>query len=159
MTGMFWFVLVFVLIYKPQQYWIMAKVLILQNEISAYNVSTYNCISELHELTVAYYSKDKSSIPCSFQKHKLNYIKIKSIILVSDLKSLCKQFDVVIFVPDFHVPAYCLLPFGNRRYKVISWSIGFRVSYVHPYITYRKHNLLIVFSRKCYQHVMLISSI
>ena len=119
----------------------MAKVLILQNEISAYNVSTYNCISELHELTVAYYSKDKSSIPCSFQKHKLNYIKIKSIILVSDLKSLCKQFDVVIFVPDFHVPAYCLLPFGNRRYKVISWSIGFRVSYVHPYITYRKHNL------------------
>ena len=108
----------------------MAKVLILQNEISAYNVSTYNCISELHELTVAYYSKDKSSIPCSFQKHKLNYIKIKSIILVSDLKSLCKQFDVVIFVPDFHVPAYCLLPFGNRRYKVISWSIGFRVSYV-----------------------------
>ena len=126
----------------------MAKVLILQNEISAYNVSTYNCISELHELTVAYYSKDKSSIPCSFQKHKLNYIKIKSIILVSDLKSLCKQFDVVIFVPDFHVPAYCLLPFGNRRYKVISWSIGFRVSYVHPYITYRKHNLLDRFFQK-----------
>ena len=126
----------------------MAKVLIRQNEISAYNVSTYNCISELHELTVAYYSKDKTSIPCSFQKHKLNYIKIKSIILVSDLKSLCKQFDVVIFVPDFHVPAYCLLPFGNRRYKVISWSIGFRVSYVHPYITYRKHNLLDRFFQK-----------
>lgn len=120
----------------------MAKVLILQNEISSYNVSTYNYISELYELTVAYYSKDKSLIPCSFQKHKLNCIKIRPIILVRQLKSLCEQFDVVVFVPDFHVPTYCILPFGNRRYKVISWSIGFRVSYIHPYITDRKHNLL-----------------
>lgn len=120
----------------------MAKILILKNEISTYNVSTYNYISEYHELTVAYYSNDKSTIPCRFQKHKLKCNKFKSIVLIRDLKSLCEQFDIVTFVPDFHVPAYCLLPFGNRRYKVISWSIGFRVSYIHPYITDRKHNLL-----------------
>lgn len=120
----------------------MTKVLILQNELSSYNVATYNLIAENYDLTVAYYTKDKSSIDCFFHKKKLSTISLKSIVLIKQLRSFCKGFDVVVFVPDFHVPSYCLLPFGKRGFKTLTWSIGFRVSYIHPYITGRKHVFL-----------------
>lgn len=117
------------------------KVLILQNQISSYNVSTYNRIAFYFDLTLGYYTKDQSGPICDFKKIKLDTCNIKSLTFVSGLRDLCNNYDVVIIMPDMHVVSYCLLAFGKRKYKVISWSIGFRVSYEHPYTPHRKHIL------------------
>lgn len=120
----------------------MAKILILKGEISSYNVPTYNIIATHHDLTVGYFMKDKSTIECNFDKIKFNVRHIGPLIFLKNLKKICGQFDVVTFIPDLHVPSYCLLPFYSRNFKVISWGIGFRASYTNPYITDRKHGIL-----------------
>ena len=118
------------------------KVLILQNEISSYNISTYNLISQSVELTVGYFEIDKSSKGCSFEKHKLDVREIGPFVLVKGLRQYCKKFDLVCILPNLRYPSYCLLPFLPHKYKVVSWGIGFRCSYTHPYLTNRKHTVL-----------------
>ena len=118
------------------------RVLILQNEISSYNVTTYNEISKEVSLTLGYLTKDKSSGECRFEKKRFDTRKIGSFKIVIGINKYCKQFDVVCFVPDFHIPSYCVIPFLRHHNKMISWSIGFRCSYVHPYLTDRKHTFL-----------------
>ena len=118
------------------------KVLILQNQISSYNVITYNAIANKYDLTVAYFFKDQSKGNAFFSKLKLKTIGFKSLKIVPRLNALCKNYDVVVIMPDMHIVSYCMLAFRHRRYKVVSWSIGFRVSYIHPYITNREHNIL-----------------
>lgn len=120
----------------------MKKVLILQNEISAYNVSTFNIIAEKYDLTVAYNTKDKSNIECKFKKQKLETIQLGSIQWIKGVKKISNKYDAVIFLPNLHIISYCLLPFIKHSFKLITWSIGFRVSYIHPYITNRKHVFL-----------------
>lgn len=119
----------------------ITKVLILQNQISSYNVSAYNRIAKFFDLTLGYYLKDQSGNICDFRKIKFEKTNIKSLTFISGLRNLCNNYDVVVIMPDMHVVSYCLLAFGRRKYKVISWSIGFRVSYEHPYMPYRKHSL------------------
>lgn len=118
------------------------KLLILQNEISAYNVEMFNIIAQKYCLTVGYYEKDNSKIPCSFEKRKFAFRKIGPVYFLKGLRKFAQKFDVVSFVPDFHVVSYCALPFLPHNYKLINWSIGFRVSYTHPYVVNRNHNLL-----------------
>lgn len=118
------------------------KVLILQNELSAYNVPVYNEIAKYNDLTLGFYLKDKSNERCLFEKKQFETYRIGSVIYVKGLRSFAKQFDIVNIIPDLHVINYCAIPFLPHRYKVTNWGIGFRVSYTHPYITDRKHNLL-----------------
>lgn len=118
------------------------KVLILQNEISNYNVSTYNLISKSLSLTVAYFEKDKSSNECLFKKHKLVASYIGPFVIIKGIRDLCSQFDVVCILPNLRYPSYCLVPFLPHKNKVVSWGIGFRCSYTHPYETNRKHSML-----------------
>lgn len=118
------------------------KVLIFQTEISAYDVESYNIISDSYDLTLAYFTKDKSAKECRFKKVKLESRKLGPLHFVKGVRGLAKQYDIVCIPPNFHLPSYCILPFLPHKNKIISWSIGFRVSYVHPYITDRKHNIL-----------------
>lgn len=118
------------------------KVLIFQTEISAYDVECYNIISDSYDLTLAYFTKDKSAKECRFKKVKLESRKLGPLHFVKGVRELAKQYDIVCIPPNFHLPSYCILPFLPHKNKIISWSIGFRVSYVHPYITDRKHNIL-----------------
>lgn len=118
------------------------KVLLLQTEISGYNVSTYNEIAKEFDFTIGYFSKDKSAKECLFEKKKFASKKIGPFTFVKGLHKFCKNFDVVCFVPDFHVPSFCVIPFMSHKYRVLSWSIGFRCSYTHPYVPERKHNIL-----------------
>lgn len=120
----------------------MKKLLILQNELSAYNVPTFNEIAKSFDLTLGYYTKDKSKQECKFKKILLKHHKIGPIIWINNIHEIANHFDIVCFVPDMHVLSYCLLPFGKRNYKVVNWGIGFRVSYIHPFVTNRKHNIL-----------------
>lgn len=126
------------------------KLLILQNELSAYNVPVYNMIAERYELTLGFYQQDKSKEKCLFKKHRFESSEKGSFVFVKGLRNYAKQFDIVCIVPDMHVVSYCLLPFLRTKYKVSNWSIGFRVSYVHPYVTSRKH----VFADKVFQKIL-----
>lgn len=118
------------------------RVLILQNEISSYNISTYNLISNSESLTVGFFEKDKSSTECKFTKHKFKTIHLGPFVFIKGIRNYCEQFDVVCILPNLRYPSYCLLPFLPHKYKVVSWGIGFRCSYTHPYETDRKHSLL-----------------
>lgn len=128
----------------------MKTLLILKNELSPYNVPVYNEIAKCFDLTIGYYKEDKSKQQCNFKKVSLSYHKIGPFIWIHNLGNVVNQYDLICIVPDLHVLSYCLLPFGKRSFKIVNWGIGFRVSYVHPYITNRKHNLL----DKIYQGVV-----
>jgi glycosyltransferase involved in cell wall biosynthesis len=117
------------------------KLLILQYELSAYNVPVYNEISDYYDLTVGYYLKDKSNQQCNFKKKHFEVTNLGPLVFVKGFFNYVKKYDIVSIIPDLHIVNYCLLPFFSRRYKVVNWSIGFRVSYKHPYITDRKHVL------------------
>lgn len=120
----------------------MVKVIVLQNELSAYRVETYNKIAEIYDLTLAFWGNDKSVSNCIFHKKRLHSRTFWHLTYIPDIRKICSNYDVVIFGPDLHTLSCCLLPFMNRKFKTITWSIGFRVSYTHPYITNRSHNLL-----------------
>ena len=120
----------------------MKNVLILQSEISSYNVSTFNYISQSYLLTVGYLTKDKSNIDCSFEKKKFQIINVGPFTFVKGLRDYCRNFDVICIMPNLRILSYSVLPFLNHHNKMISWSIGFRVSYTHPYLTDRKRNIM-----------------
>lgn len=115
------------------------KLLILQNELSAYNVPVYNEISNHYDLTVGFYLKDKAKEECLFTKKQFKVKNIGPFVFIQGLRNFVSEFDVVCIVPDMHVVSYCLLPYRPRNNKLTNWSIGFRVSYDHPYLTDRKH--------------------
>ncbi len=128
----------------------MKKLLILQNEISSYNVSTYNEISIEYDLTLGFITKDKSSQECLFKKHQFNSSSFGPFTFVKGLRSFCQGFDIVCILPNLRIPSYCAIPFLPHKYRVISWSIGFRCSYEHPYNPERKH----VFSDKVFEKIL-----
>ena len=128
----------------------MHKLLILQSEISSYNVPVYNEISKHFDLTIGFYQKDKSKGECLFKKKLFEKYNIKSLVLIKEFREFVSTFDVVCIMPDMHIISYCLLPFLPRKNIVVNWSIGFRVSYVHPYYTDRKH----VFADKVFQSIL-----
>lgn len=117
------------------------KVLILYPKIPHYRVETLKEISKLCDLTLGYF-EGKGSDAETFRQVKLNVRKLGPFIFVRGLRHFCNQYEVVVTQSDFHIPSFALLPFYHRNYKVISWSIGFRVSYTHPYVVDRKHVLL-----------------
>ena len=117
----------------------MYKVLILQNELSGYNVPVYNEIAEHYDLTLAFYLKDKSNIPCVFKKIKLESKDVGPFTFVKGLRKMASQYDIVSIIPNLRNPSYCMLPFLPHKYKLVNWSIGFRASYTNPYITGRRH--------------------
>ena len=119
----------------------MKKLLILQNEISGYNVPVYNTIAEHYDLTIGYYLKDKSNIHCKFKKIKLESKVIGGFSFLKGVRKLASMYDVVSMIPNLRNPSYCSLPFLRRNFKLVNWSIGFRASYTHPYIVERKHVL------------------
>lgn len=118
------------------------RLLILQSEISSYNVSTYNVIAESFDLTVGYLTKDKSSQQCKFNKKMFSSFRVGPFTFVRGIRKYSKAFDVVCIIPNLRIPSYCIIPMLHHDYKVVSWSIGFRCSYDHPYITDRKHVML-----------------
>lgn len=117
------------------------KVLILQPDLKQYRCPTWNLIADKYDLTLGYLSTDGTKdCDCRYKKVQLPSRHFGSFLLTKGLGKYAKQFDVVIFMPDPHVPSFCLLPFLHHKYKLLTWSIGFRCSYVHPYLTNRKHD-------------------
>lgn len=123
----------------------MAKVLLLSQNVSHYNIHLFNKVSDFFSISVAYTHKDESiAEEVKFDKIKLPYFSLfDSIYFNLKLIKLCNRYDVVIIMPDMHYISYVLLPFlPKRRFKVISWGIGFRASYTLNFDVNRKHNFL-----------------
>lgn len=119
----------------------MKKVLLLQSQIREYRIPTFKHVVEKYELTVATYGDEKKTEDFGLNVIKLKTIGIGPFQFIKGLRHLAREYDVVVMQPDLHIPSCFLLPFLPHRYKVVSWSIGFRCSYEHPYITTRKHVL------------------
>ena len=121
----------------------MKKLLILQRVIAHYRIPIWNIIAEKYNLTIGYFENDFSANKdCKFSVKKFDYNKIGPFIWVRNLRQFAKQFEVVCFMPDPHVLSYVSLPFLPHAYKLLTWSIGFRCSYIHPYALKRKHTLM-----------------
>lgn len=128
----------------------MKKLLIFQNELSAYNVPVYNNIAQHYDLTLAFYLNDKAKTSCDFKKIKLSSYKIGPFRIVKGAIRLASSYDVVCIIPNLRNITYSILPFLPHKNKVVNWSIGFRASYTNPYITNRKH----VLADKLFQSVL-----
>lgn len=118
-----------------------AKVLILQFVIPTYRVPVFDKLGKQFDLTVAYVSKDDSPVDVSYKRIKIGERHIGPIYF-HKIYSLCKQFDVVIYMPNIHCPNLCLVPFLPHKYKTISYSIGLRASYKTRFNINRRKNLL-----------------
>lgn len=118
------------------------KVLILYNDIKNYRVETWNIVAEQYDIDVAYPLNDESTTVCNFGKIHFKAKKLGPFFIVpNEIKSRYNNYDVIIYMPNFRYPSYCILPFKRRKYKVIPWGIGFRVSYTRPYDVNRKHTI------------------
>lgn len=119
------------------------RVLILQGPLMRYRIPTWNILAEKYDLTVGYYEKGFSEeYNLQFKVVKLPFRRIGVFDIIKGVRRLAKQFDVVCFLPDPHILSYALLPFLPHNYKLITWSIGFRCSYTHPYDINRKHTII-----------------
>lgn len=126
---------------------IMKRIIILQNEISSYNVDFYNCLTKKYKVSVAYLTFDKSNKDCLFCKIKLESFNLGPFVLVKHLKKIIQDYDVAIYSSSFNLPSFYLLPlYGTSKTKYVTWGIGFRCSYEHPYLTRRKHTIMDYFA-------------
>lgn len=119
------------------------KLLILQGSLMQYRVPTWNILGEKYDLTLGYYEHGlPSSEGCNFQIVRFDYRRVGSFDIVRGVRKYANQFDVVCILPDPHIISFAILPFIPHKYKLLTWSIGFRCSYSHPYKTSRKHTFI-----------------
>lgn len=119
------------------------KVLLLQNTLMHYRVPCWNILADKYDFTVGFFDKDQTiDGACKFKKIKFDVIHFGPFEIVKKVRKIAKAYDVVIFMDDLHVPSYSLIPVLPHNYKVLTWGIGFRVSYTRPYLTHRKHTFL-----------------
>lgn len=92
------------------------KVLILQDELSAYNVDVYNILANHYDLTVGFYQEDKANKDCLFSKNILRAGSKSPFTIIKGLRKYCKVLSLICFAPNMHVLCYCMLPFLPHKY-------------------------------------------
>lgn len=120
----------------------MKRILFLQKDVSEYNVPLYNYLCNYFLVTIGYTGNAKDSDQNRFNVLKLTTYSFSSLYFVKGLRSFCGNFDVVIYMADLHFISFCFLPFAKNKFKVISWSIGFRASYKRKYDIFRKKDVV-----------------
>lgn len=119
------------------------KVLLILNTINDYRVETYNIINKTYDFTVGYNIADQTKKECEFKKLKFDTKKIGPFhIFGRKFWQECKNYDAIITSFDLHNFEFAFIPFIKRKYKLLTWSIGFRCSYKRPYDVNRKHGFL-----------------
>lgn len=118
------------------------KLLILQEFIPNYRLPIYRHLALKYELTIASLNHYKFENEL-FKIKKIKSFQIKNIHIPSySLIKFCKQFHVVVIMPDLHFLNFCILPFVLYKQKIISWSIGLRASYKLKYDYLRNKTFL-----------------
>jgi len=123
------------------------KVLILQNQLSHYNVPIFDSIGAEKgiSLFIGYFQKDKEcKIGLNFYEINLKKIKIGPFIFSSNkLTVICNEFDVVIALADLHYISFMKLAFiKNKKFKLIYWGIGVSSSYKNKFDQKRRWDFL-----------------
>jgi glycosyltransferase involved in cell wall biosynthesis len=119
-----------------------SKILFLQKDVSRYNIPLYNFLNRHHDITVAYTNNvfDVNSI--QFSVIKLNSYSFFGLVICKSVLKICSKYDIVIFMGDLHFISYVMLPFLNRNFKTIIWTIGIRASYTLKYDVSRNKSFL-----------------
>lgn len=119
------------------------KLLIVQGDIKDYRIATWNILADKYELTVAYCGNGFSDIfSIKFRLVKIPKKEVGSFKWLIDLKKMANQYDVVCIMPDPHFLNFLVMPYQHLNCRLITWSIGFRCSYTHPYDVVRKHTFI-----------------
>ncbi|PTX98382.1 glycosyltransferase family 4 protein [Opitutus sp. ER46] len=119
------------------------RVLLLMNRIASYRVACYNLIAKKVDLTIGYTDKDDDPRQGDYNRiclptWRIGHWRIQK----PGFRSLCKQYDVVIFVGDLHSVNYCLLPWMGGPFKTAVWCMGIRASYTKIYDIKRRHTII-----------------
>ena len=118
------------------------KILILQKIIPSYRYPLFSELNKTFDITVGYHKKIHGD-ELDFKTQKINSITIHKIFLPTfKFIKMCREYDSIIIMLDFHFINYCILPFVLTQPKIISWSIGMRASYTLPYDVMRKKTFL-----------------
>lgn len=117
------------------------KVLLLQTSIHKYRVSILNRLAEEYDLSVAYSYKDDSPVDVKYKRIRIKERRLGPFCF-HKIRKLCKQFDVVIYLPGLHRINFWLVPILPHHYKTISFSIGMRASYSRKLDVSRTHTFL-----------------
>lgn len=120
------------------------KLIFLVGNIENYRIPMYNYLSNIYDLTVAYSKENRvdNSQHIGFSCKKINNLSFGQYSYVKKIYSIVRDFNIIVFEADMHHISYCFLCLFARGKKVISWSIGFRVSYSRFYDTNRQHTFL-----------------
>ncbi|MCR5361754.1 MAG: glycosyltransferase family 4 protein [Bacteroidales bacterium] len=113
------------------------KVIIFYNKLFHYRIPVWNLLAEKCDLTVTYSSGDgkvPDGIECRF---KVMYIPAKKFFnrivwQKMNVRSLAKQYDVVISYADISWVRYNTLPWFNKT-KVVFHTLGVTASYNRPF--------------------------
>lgn len=108
------------------------KVLLIQETLANYREPIYEIISSQVDLTLAYVIDNQINNEL-FSIIKLPSIKIYNLYYSTNLIKICKQYDVVIFLPHLKIFRLFLLPFYKKHFKTICWSIGVKASYNYKF--------------------------
>lgn len=108
------------------------RLLIIQEEISSYNIPVYELLCEYYEVTLLF-SKGKEPQGVSFDVIYVPYFSIHYNIYTRSLRRIAEKFDVVICMASLGFLQFRLLRFEPRKYKLIYWGIGVSADYSTRY--------------------------
>ena len=113
------------------------KVLLIQNEITHYNLPIYNILGreDQIDLTIAHFGSKEVKKGMSFKEILLHYLKVGPIFFSKEnLFRICEQYNVVICMADIHWFSLMSLCFKKKRkFKLIYWGIGVSASYTNKF--------------------------
>ncbi len=108
------------------------KVIYIQGTLTKYNDPIYEMVNEKVDLTLAYVEKTEVKAP-KYKSFQFPSCKIGPFIYHKHLKKVINEYDVVIFSPHLRFLRTALLPFSQRKPRLITWDIGLHVSYNKKY--------------------------
>ena len=119
------------------------KLLVVQESLMNYRVAVWNILADRYDLTIAYCGKGLSdTVSVRFNLVRLQKKEIGPFFWLKGLNEMANKYDVVCITPDPHVLNFLIMPHQNLKCRLITWSIGFRCSYTHPYVVGSKHTLV-----------------
>lgn len=107
------------------------KLLNLTNTILPYRIPVYNLLSKEYDLTVAHFGEKIDEKEIGFKQIVLNKKTVHSFIFFKEnIRELAQKYDVILALPDLHIPPYFTLGMtSKRKFALVFWSIGVSASY------------------------------
>lgn len=108
------------------------RVLIIQEEISTYNIPVYELLCEKYDVTLLY-SKGLEPDNVKFSCLNVPYVTCRYKIHKKNIRRLANHFDVIICMASLGFLQFRFLGYKPRKYKLIFWGIGVAADYSTRY--------------------------